>query len=136
MSGEDRASPINMVTLLLVSNNKDFISALSGYSEKAEIYRVNSGKEALFMIADKAINLVISDESLEDMSGLEFAEKLISKNPMVHCAVVNSLSSKDYHEASEGLGLMTPLPVQPEKRHIEQLLLQVNKIIQMTGSHN
>ena len=125
-----------MVTLLIVSNNRDFISAVSDFSEKTEIYRANSGKEALFMIADKTINLVISDESLKDMSGLEFAEKLISINPMVHCAVVSSLSSKDYHKASEGFGLMTPLPVQPEKRHIEQLLFQVNEIIQLTGSNN
>ena len=125
-----------MVTLMLVSNNRDFISTVSEYSEKAEIYRANSGNEAFDMLADKRINLVITDESLGDMTGLEFAKKLISINPMVHCAVVSSLSSKDYHEASEGLGLIMPLPVQPEKRHIEQLLFQVNKIIQMTGSSN
>ncbi len=125
-----------MVTLLLVSNNRDFISTISEYSEKTEIYRAYSGKESLEIIADKKINLVISDESLGDMSGLEFAEKLISINPMVHCAVVSSLSSEDYHEASEGLGLMMPLPVQPKKRHIKQLLFQINKIIQLTDSNN
>ena len=125
-----------MVTLLLVSNNRNFISSVSEYSEKAEIFRANSGNEALDMIANKTINLVISDESLGDMTGLEFAEKLISLNPMVDCAVVSSLSSKDYHEASEGLGLMMQLPVQPEKRHIEQLLLHVNKIIHLKGSKN
>ncbi len=123
-----------MVTLLLVSNNRNFISTVSEYLEKAKIFRANSGNEALDMIANKSINLVITDESLGDMTGLEFAKKLISINPMVDCAVVSSLSSKDYHEASEGLGLMMQLPVQPEKRHLEQLLLQVNKIIQMTGS--
>ncbi len=125
-----------MVTLLLVSNDRDFISTVSEYSGKTEIYRANSGKESLDMIADKTINLVIADESLGDMTGFEFAEKLISINPMVHCAVVSSLSSEDYHEASEGLGLMMPLPVHPEKRHIKQLLSQVNKIIKLTGSNN
>jgi len=125
-----------MVTLLLVSNNRNFISSVSEYSEKIEILRANSGNEALDMIANKSINLVIADESLGDMTGLEFAKKLISTYPMVDCAVVSSLSSKDYHEASEGLGLIMQLPVQPEKRHLEQLLLQVNKIIQMTGSSN
>ena len=123
-----------MVTLLLVGNNRNFISTVSEYLEKAKIFRANSGNEALDMIANKSINLVITDESLGDMTGLEFAKKLISINPMVDCAVVSSLSSEDYHEASEGLGLMMQLPVQPEKRHLEQLLLQVNKIIQMTGS--
>lgn len=123
-----------MVTLLLVSQNRNFISSVYEFSEKTEIFRTNSGNEALDMIANKSINLVIADESLGDMTGFEFAKKLISINPMVDCAVVSSLSSEDYHEASEGLGLMMQLPVQPEKRHLEQLLLQVNKIIQMTGS--
>ncbi len=123
-----------MVTVLLASNNSDFYSTISEYSERTEIFRANSGNKALDMIANKAINLVIADESLGDMTGLEFAKKLISINPMVDCAVVSSLSSEDYHEASEGLGLVMQLPVQPEKRHVEQLLLQVNKIIQMTSS--
>ena len=125
-----------MFKLLLVSNDRNFISAVSESSEKAEIFRANSGNDALGMIADKTINLVISDESLEDMTGLEFAKKLVSMNPMVDCAVVSSLSSEDYHEASEGLGLLMQLPVQPEKRHIEQLLLHVNKIIHLKGSKN
>ena len=125
-----------MVKLLVVSDKRNFISTVSKYSGKAEIYRANSGKEALEMIVDKTINLVITDESLGDMTGLEFAKKLISINPMVHCTVVSSLSTEDYHEASEGLGLMKQLPVQPEKRHIEQLLFQVDKIMQMTGSNN
>lgn len=120
---------------MLVSSNRDFISTVTEYSERAEIYRANSGNEAFNMLADKRINLVITDESLGDMTGLEFAKKLISINPMVHCAVVSSLSSEDYHEASEGLGLIMQLPVRPEKRHIEQLLFQVNKIIQLTGSN-
>ena len=123
-----------MVTLLLASKNRNFISSVSEYSEKAKIFRANSGNEALDMIKNKTINLVISDESLGDMSGLEFAKKLISINPMVDCAVVSSLSSKDYHEASEGLGLIMQLPVQPEKQHLEQLLFRVNKIIQMRDS--
>jgi len=123
-----------MVTLLLASKNRNFISSVSEYSEKAKIFRANSGNEALDMIKNKTINLVISDESLGDMSGLEFAKKLISINPMVDCAVVSSLSSKDYHEASEGLGLIMQLPVQPEKQHLEQLLFRANKIIQMRDS--
>ena len=123
-----------MVTLLLVSQNRNFISSVYEFSEKTEIFRANSGNEALDMITNKTINLVIADESLGDMTGLEFAQKLISINPMVDCAVVSSLSPKDYHEASEGLGLIMQLPVQPEKRHLEQLLVKANEIIQMTGS--
>lgn len=125
-----------MVTLLLVSNNRDFFPSVSEYSDAYEILRANSGIEALALLADKTINLVITDEALGDMTGLEFAKRRISINPLVDCAVVSSLSAKDYHDASEGLGLLMQLPNQPEKQHIEQLLLQVDKIIKLTSPKN
>ncbi len=124
-----------MITILLISSNKDFIPSTSELSDKANILRALSGNEALNIIKDKTVNLVIADESLGDMAGLEFAKKLISINPMINCALVSSLSPKDFHEASEGLGLMMQLPAQPEKQHIEKLLTQVETIIQTTGNN-
>ena len=124
-----------MMTVMLVSTRKDFIPFVSDSTDHAEILRANSGNAALTLIKDKTVNLIIADESLGDMAGLEFAKKLISINPMINCALVSSLSPEDFHEASEGLGLMMQLPVQPEKQHIEQLLKQVDTIIQLTGNN-
>jgi hypothetical protein len=49
------------------------------------------------------------------MTGLKFVEKLVLTNPMINCAAVSSLSSKDFHAASEGLGILMPMPVRAVK---------------------
>ena len=114
-----------MLRLLLVSNNiepfSEFIWALEE-SDVNEVLIAESCEAALKMIKDKSIDLVISDEEVGGMPGLDFAKKLISSSPMTNCAAVSSLSEKDFHEASEGLGLMNHLPVNPGSSDAEALI--------------
>lgn len=114
-----------MLKLLIVSNNmesfSEFNSALKE-NDSNEILYAESGETALGMIKDNAIDLVITDEKIKDMSGLAFIRKLISINPMINCAAMSILSEKEFHEASEGLGLMDHLPINPGRPHAEKLL--------------
>ena len=65
------------------------------------------------------------------MTGLEFIEKVISKRPMVNCAAVSSLLPADFHEASEGLGILMQLPVRPDQEQAEKLLRQLKNILNL-----
>ncbi len=120
-----------MLKLLLVSNNivsfAEFNSALKKNNDIELIY-ADSGETALKMIKDNAIDLVISDEELGDMSGLAFIRKLITVNPLINCVAVSSLSEKDFHEASEGLGVMNHLPVNPGPDDADELLKNLRRI--------
>ena len=69
-----------------------------------------------------------ADEDLGDMSGLKLAYEVISVNPMINCAVASSLSHEDFHEASEGLGLLAQLSLQPGSEQANELLDQLKKI--------
>jgi hypothetical protein len=62
------------------------------------------------------------------MTGLELIKSVITRQPMLNCAAVSSLSPGDFHEASEGLGILMPLPVEPGKNEAHQLLEHLNKI--------
>ena len=120
-----------MLRLLLVSNNMEPLAEFNSALQKdndIELIYANSGETALKMIKDNAIDLVISDEELGDMSGLAFISKLILVNPMLNCVAVSSLSEKDFHEASEGLGLMNHLPVNPGADDAEELLKNLRRI--------
>lgn len=114
-----------MLKLLLVSNDigsfSEFNSVLKENGAN-EILYAESGETALEMIKGNAIDLVITDEEIEDMSGLAFIRKLISINPMINCVGISSLSEKDFHEASEGLGLMDHLPVNPGRTDAKRLI--------------
>jgi CheY-like chemotaxis protein len=120
-----------VVNLLLVSADKKPLSDLASALERdgdVDVSWAKSGLEALKSVSRSDFDLVITDETLPDMTGLELAGKLLSVNPMIHCASVTTLSQKEYHEKSDGLGLMDPLPAQPGKKDAERLLQDLRQI--------
>ncbi|MBU4176151.1 MAG: response regulator [Desulfobacteraceae bacterium] len=128
-----------MIHVVLVSSDKDFFADLAsnmGKNVNLNISRAKSGGNALSMISVNSFELVVTDESLSDMTGLKFVEKLVSINPMINCAAVSSLSSEDFHAATEGLGILMQLPPRPDKIHAENLLQYLNNILNITNRTN
>jgi len=125
-----------MLKLLLVTPDKDSLSGLSSALVEhgdVDLSLAESGKTALDIASGTAIDLVVTDEKLGDMTGLEFAAILLSVNPMINCACVSRLSPEKLHEASEGLGLMAQLPIKPGKEHAEELLERLKYIKNLTA---
>ena len=124
-----------MIKLLIVAPKKaplsDFIAGLKKNSD-VELIRADTGEIALTKISDIPVDLVVAYETICDMTGLEFAAKLVSVNPMVNCAVVSPLSKDDFHEASEGLGLVQ-LPVNPGEKQATDLIQHIKTIKDMTA---
>ena len=83
--------------------------------------------------SDTAIDLVVTEEKLGDMTGLEFAGRLLSLNPMINCASVSSLSHEKFHDVSEGMGVMAQLPTKPRKENAEELLQRLRYIKNLTS---
>ncbi len=120
-----------MFQLLFVTCNKDAFSELASTLEiqdEIDLSWVESGGDALDKISNAPVDLVITDEKFEDMTGLELAFKLLYINPMVNCAAISSLSHEDFHEASEGLGLLAQLPPKPGKKEAEELITQLKEL--------
>ena len=126
-----------MLRLLLVSPDKDALSGLASALAKhrdVDLFWAESGSKALNMISESAVDLVVTDENLGDMTGLELAGRLLAVNPMVNCASVSSLSSEDFHGASEGLGLLMQLPIRAGEEQAEDLLRHLRQIKEFTDS--
>ena len=124
-----------MNPVLIASRDNTSLSNLSAVLKEndVQVFIAESGANALSMISEQKFDLVIADETLSDMTGLEFARKLVSVNPMINCAMISSLSPEDFHEASEGLGILMQIPPEPDKVHAENLLNHLNKILRMTA---
>jgi len=114
-----------MIKLLLVTPDKgpfnEFALALA-HNDDVELSWAESGQRALDMLSNTPLDLVVVDEKLGDMTGMEFIETLVSVNPMINCAAVSPLPSDEFHEISEGLGILAQLPVQPGANDAEKLL--------------
>ena len=120
-----------MIRILLVNRDKASMSDLNAGLAESDVHitRADSGSNGMSMISETNYDLVITDENLGDMTGLEFIRKIVSKRPMVNCAAVSSLTPGDFHEASEGLGILMQLPVRPGKEHAPILLGDLKNIL-------
>jgi CheY-like chemotaxis protein len=122
-----------IIRILLVSRDKASMSAFkTGLEEnRVRMAWADSGRNAIVKIAEGRFDLVVTDENLSDMTGLEFIENVISIKPMVNCAAVTSLLPADFHEVSEGLGILMQLPVSPGQEQAEKLLSQLKTILNL-----
>jgi DNA-binding NtrC family response regulator len=95
---------------------------------------VATGRQARETISETTVDLVLTDERLDDMSGLELIKQLVADKPMINCAAISSLSKEAYHEASEGLGILMQLPPSPDGADGERLMAHLNQILGLTKS--
>ncbi len=113
-----------MNKILIITQHADrFIKLARGLSaEKSnEIVWADSmatARAAAFALID----LIIIDESLDGRSGLSIAKDMIRVNALAQLALVTTLSPEEFHEASEGLGVLASLPSHPDEKDAERLL--------------
>ena len=120
-----------MLQLLLVTPKDNSLGDLAaGLSDHREVdlAYAESGQTALSLVSHTPYDLVVVDETLPDMTGLELVEQVVRTNAMINCATVSPLSEDDFHEASEGLGLIAQLPVEPGKADAEALVERLKAI--------
>jgi len=120
-----------VIQLLFITTQKARFAGLSASVESrgGNATWADSGHQALETIKQTPADLVVVDEDLGDMRGLAFIRQLVAVNPMINCALVSSLSHEDYHEASEGLGILMQLPPEPSADDGERLMAQLNQIL-------
>jgi len=120
-----------MIKILLVTSEKKPFSEFAGVLEQkddVELFWTATGQEALEAISGNPVDLVVVNENIGDMTGIEFMKKLLPINPMINSAAVSPLSPEEFHEASEGLGVLMQLPVSPGKLDAENLLQRLNDL--------
>ena len=120
-----------MIKILLVTSEREPFSEFARVLKQrddVELSWVATGQEVLESISDNPVDLVIVNENIGDMTGIEFMKKLLPINPMINYAAVSPLAPEEFHEASEGLGVLVQLPVAPGKLDAENLLKRLDDL--------
>jgi DNA-binding response OmpR family regulator len=121
-----------MLHLVLVTPRlealRSFIEALSSNPE-VRLEHVNSGAAALAAVRTVAPHLVIIDAGLPDTAPLELVQRLLMINALVNTAVISPLSEVQFHEASEGLGILSRLPIEPGRLEANDLVGKLRIIL-------
>lgn len=119
------------MTIVFVAKNFSRFSVLVTRlrrEQDVELVPVATGAAGLEQLKNKRLDLVIVDEQLDDMSGIEFVNQLVRVNPLANTAIVGSLPGEEFHEVTEGLGVLMQLPPQPGEQDAEALLAVLAKI--------
>lgn len=123
-----------MISLLLVSDKsnpiKEFTESLQK-DDNIKFLQAKSVQDAFDLIGKDTFDLVIADEYIEDIDGINFVKKLVSVNPMTNCCIVSGLSAKEFHEATEGLGVLMQVPVNPDAGFAEKLLKNLKEVLSL-----
>jgi DNA-binding NarL/FixJ family response regulator len=109
---------------------KAFAAALASDPE-VNLQCVTSGAEALEAAHATAPHLVIIDADLPDATPLNLVQKLLLVNAMVNTAVVSTLSDEEFHEVSEGLGVLGRLPNDPGMSDASEMLHKLRSVLGM-----
>jgi len=120
-----------MIKILLITPEREMFSEFAvvlNQKDDVEVFWAESGQSGLKMLGNTPSDLVVVDENLGDMTGIEFMKKLLQINPMINSAAVSPLAPEEFHEASEGLGVLMQLPVSPGKLDAENLLQRLNDL--------
>lgn len=124
-----------MTHILLVSRKNDIFKALEPVftENKISFEWTDTAQNTVQLLSEKNIDLVITDETLPDMSGRKLVETIIFKNPMIDCVVLSALSHDEFHESYEGLGVLMQFPLKPDRASALKLLDHMNRIAVISG---
>ena len=119
-----------MIRILIAGRDASSLSAFQSAlnASNTHINYMHSVKTVLTAISAEIFDLLVVDEKLGDMQGLELIRSVVAKQPMLNCALVSSLPTEEFHDASEGLGILMQLPNNPGFEEALQLLAHLNKI--------
>jgi len=120
-----------MIDIILASKRQDdlkpFVVALQSAKDVALEAKV-SAVDVLDRVRQQPPNLVIIDYHLGDMTPLDLAMELLKVNALVNIAIVSTMNEKDFHEATEGLGLLPRLPSPPMAADAPLLLERLREV--------
>jgi two-component SAPR family response regulator len=123
-----------MVQILIGSTKVGALFELINVFEEAGIQVMWAGScEAVIeKVETETVDLIIIDEYLSGLKGITCIRKIVSLNPILNCAAVSSLSHKEFHESSEGLGILMQIPVNPKREDAEKMLEHLNSVLNLT----
>lgn len=93
-------------TILLVEDNKDLLEVLSvALSDEYEVLMALNGQQALDLLSNENIQLLVSDVMMPIMNGFELCKTIKSNFEHCHIPVVLLTAKNNLESKIEGLGL-------------------------------
>jgi len=116
--------------IFLVSNKHEKWDAFNAEMTHSaiQISPMDSLENAQENLKKHAPTLIILDLELEGKAIRDAVISLLMISAIVHTAVVSSMSEEDFHEYTEGLGIIAPLPENPSADDAKYILAVLQEL--------
>jgi len=104
-----------------------FIKGLS--DSGAEVVHARSGMAALEMAKVRAPVLLVVGGDIPDFRPFELVSALTRVNAAINSAVMSPLTSEQFHEDSEGLGILTQIAPHPGEKDALDVMAKLMRIL-------
>lgn len=121
-----------MKKILFASSKEDRFNEVKKAFSKKGVYEVldsDSKDKTLEIVSNQFITLVVIDEALTDISGFDLCQEIIKINAMTNTTILSSLPDNQFHDTTEGLGVLMKLPLTPSMDDGVKLEKYLDKII-------
>ena len=121
-----------MIKILLVSSEPSNLAALEKELQTypdVELAKAETAEAALKIAGGDSFHLAVVDSALSDADPQKLAADFIAVNAMMNTAMVSGLSDDEFHEKTEGLGILMRLPENPGPHEARELLEALKRII-------
>lgn len=116
-------------TILLVDDNEDILEFLADeLSEKYNLLTASNGEEALSLLSEEVVNLVVSDVMMPVMDGFEFCRIIKSNMEYSHVPVILLTAKNTLQSKIAGLELGADAYIE-KPFQMEYLLAQVASLL-------
>jgi DNA-binding NarL/FixJ family response regulator len=119
-TGSEKAPPTILLVTTRPSQMRPFAEALCEESRMQMITAV-SAEEAIDAARRAKIVLAIVDERIGETAGLDLIKHLIEIDAFMHAAVLSDADEEDFHNRSEGLGVLARLTLMPDQKDARRL---------------
>ena len=125
--------------ILLITPRADFWNGLMGIFEKhgAAVRMVSAMPEALDSLKEKKAALAVLDlfggeawnSDIHTAPLKKAVVSILMQDAMTNTASVCGMGEETFHDAMEGLGMITDLPAQPSEADVDDLLTRLQTIL-------
>ncbi len=122
---------MSMLRVLLVSSVRENLTGFAaGLSADAEVSLgwAESGKTALEIARTEHPHLVVIDEALADAAPLDLVIRLLAVDAMINTVVVSAAPDEEFHQMSEGLGVVARLAPRPGPEEAVETLASLRRL--------
>jgi len=126
-----------MTRILLVTGEAgEFDTFKSGLPKEwdTSLGTVSSSAKVLEILKNGKVDVVVLGSKLDDDTSLDFMKKMMKTYPLVNCAMVNSLSHREFHEVTEGYGLFMQVDENPGAEEATRMVALLNSILGLMNS--